>query len=475
MDVCTCSETLDCDDGLFCTGMDYCLLDECLHLGDPCSTQDLHCDEDADECVCWYDNECDDELFCTGVETCSNGQCVSGANPCEDPYVCNENIDNCTLPDVVLDVEDSAGFISFSNVEVEITLNNSADKVGGVEFELCDENDYIAVTGCEPAPRVPGGMTCQHNPLTNGCDKILLFDPGAGGLYISKGSGTLLTMKYDVKGTCFTRGAQCSCNEQDCYKPGTECSVGDPGCYLLVHNECTGPSCDSGCYQLKEPCMHADTGCINLEFQNTTIFDENLVELGVYDKTGEFCIYCFDNEDCNNNQCTDDTCVSTACYHENKSGPCNDGLYCTEIDTCAGGQCIGSGNPCDPSYVCVEDNDTCVPCDPDDWDCDGVSNFTDNCYVTGPPAKDDPNGPLYGTCARTISGVVIGTGEQCTDDSECSSGGVCQKNQEDYNLNGVGDVCECYANIEDSDDEIGLFDLILMKTEYGSGACPLRG
>ena len=76
-------------------------------------------------------------------------------------------------------------------------------------------------------------------------------------------------------------------------------------------------------------------------------------------------------------------------------------------------------------------------------------------------------------CVNDVGGVIISLGVECTDSSEClGMGAACQKNQEDYNLNGIGDVCECYANIEDSDDEVGLFDLILLKTQYGSEGCP---
>jgi Cys-rich repeat protein len=55
---------------------------------------------------CETDNECDDGLFCTGVETCDNGTCVASSDPCgddtplcdEDNNVCVECLsdDNCT-------------------------------------------------------------------------------------------------------------------------------------------------------------------------------------------------------------------------------------------------------------------------------------------------------------------------------------------------------------------------------------------
>ena len=74
------------------------------------------------------------------------------------------------------------------------------------------------------------------------------------------------------------------------------------------------------------------------------------------------------------------------------------------------------------------------------------------------------------TIIKEISEVVIGTGVTCTDDGDCETGETCQRSQEDCNSNGIGDVCECYANLDD-DLEIGLFDLIVIKTEYGRDDC----
>ncbi len=46
--------------------------------------------------ACESDNECDDGLFCTGVETCDNGTCVASGDPCgDDTPVCDEGNDTC--------------------------------------------------------------------------------------------------------------------------------------------------------------------------------------------------------------------------------------------------------------------------------------------------------------------------------------------------------------------------------------------
>jgi Cys-rich repeat protein len=45
---------------------------------------------------CASDNECDDGLFCTGVETCDNGTCVASGDPCHgETSVCDEDNGEC--------------------------------------------------------------------------------------------------------------------------------------------------------------------------------------------------------------------------------------------------------------------------------------------------------------------------------------------------------------------------------------------
>jgi Leucine-rich repeat (LRR) protein len=58
-----------------------------------------------------------------------------------------------------------------------------------------------------------------------------------------------------------------------------------------------------------------------------------------------------------------------------------------------------------------------------------VCGIIDNCPVT-------PNGPNLGTCT---AGNV---GAPCTSDVNCGSGGYCSMNQEDEDLDGIGDACE---------------------------------
>ncbi len=173
---------------------------------------------------------------------------------------------------------------------------------------------------------------------------------------------------------------------------------------------------------------------------------------------------CSTGEECNDgNICTDESCSGGLCQYIDNTNSCDDGLFCTLTDKCSGGVCKGEGSPCESCELCDEEMDQCYSCT-DDCDCDGITDLdVDNCMTIA-------NGPLFGTCAKEISGVIVGTGLMCTDDSDCLSGETCQQNQEDFNLNGVGDVCECYAD-NNCDRKVDLLDLVVVKAEF-SKPCP---
>lgn len=44
--------------------------------------------------------------------------------------------------------------------------------------------------------------------------------------------------------------------------------------------------------------------------------------------------------------CTDDACIAGLCEYVSNTAPCDDGLFCTQTDTCSGGFCVGAGDPC---------------------------------------------------------------------------------------------------------------------------------
>ena len=79
----------------------------CLYAGPGCQTND----------------ECDDGLYCNGVEYCEDGQCLSSDSiDCGFGFVCDEDTEACVADCDVFDID---GYIqcssSFSDIELGIS------------------------------------------------------------------------------------------------------------------------------------------------------------------------------------------------------------------------------------------------------------------------------------------------------------------------------------------------------------------
>ena len=103
-----------------------------------------------------------------------------------------------------------------------------------------------------------------------------------------------------------------------------------------------------------------------------------------------------------------------------------------------------------------------------DVDNDGICDGDDNCPET-------PNGPELGSCVKILAGVLESTGAVCTDNGGCNTeeDEMCELDMLDLNENGIGDVCECFADL-DSDGQVGIFDLSIMKAEFGRTDCDVN-
>ena len=88
-----CSSNPQCNDGLFCTGVETCVANDCAAGTDPCGTQ--FCNESSDSCVnCLTNDHCSDGLYCTGFESCQMGDCTPGNIPCPG-QACDETNQVC--------------------------------------------------------------------------------------------------------------------------------------------------------------------------------------------------------------------------------------------------------------------------------------------------------------------------------------------------------------------------------------------
>ena len=146
-----------CDDGLFCSGNDVCDVNVgCIVFPIDCNdgadcTTDV-CDEEQNGCV-WTpdDTVCQDGLFCTGEEFCQTFYgCVTPGDPCIAPAVCDEEADECI--DCATDTTPPV----FTFVPADITTT----VCGSLDIGLATATDACDVTIANNAPAVfPPGTT----------------------------------------------------------------------------------------------------------------------------------------------------------------------------------------------------------------------------------------------------------------------------------------------------------------------------
>lgn len=226
----------DCDDGLFCTGVEACGTNGFCQGGqDPCPGQ--MCDETTDACAdCLTDPDCDNGVFCDGAEACVGGVCTNGPAPCTGSgEFCDEDDDvcvGCLIDDDCLDAW-------FCN---------------GAEF--CDSNG-ICQPGGDPCP----GQLCDE--AGDACVECLDDTDCADALFCNGEEGC------DTNGVCQPGGDPCPglvCDEDSdaCFEC-TDHGDCDDGLYCNGEESCSAGTCVSGAYPCGDlTCEEATDACVRL-------------------------------------------------------------------------------------------------------------------------------------------------------------------------------------------------------------------
>jgi len=132
---------------------------------------------------CLSNADCDNNIFCDGLELCFDGACVAGAAPCLDDEICMEDADQCwdyeTLsglslqpafvrpflfdrkcPWLVLQVDGGSRFRSEASM---VTMSGPAEDAAGVSFDRARSPfaffDFIIVPFCIEREAAPGPWT----------------------------------------------------------------------------------------------------------------------------------------------------------------------------------------------------------------------------------------------------------------------------------------------------------------------------
>jgi hypothetical protein len=341
------------------------------------------------------------------------------------------------------------------------------------EGEICDDGNECTGNGicsgevCTGAAAVADGTACD---AANTCTAYTCTGGVCGGT-INQGA------PCDDGNSC-TAGDTCS-TEGICSGAPMDCSSLDDTCNLGVCNPYTNPlNCEQdSTYKNYFACsdavfcngtdscisgtciLHSGTPCTDDgQFCNgTESCDEGNDQcLSSGDPCGEgtvcndeidtcFATPCFADADCDDGSyCTGiETCVANTCMAGTPVDCPGDGLFCSGIESCDEGtdSCISGGNPCGEGTVCNEDIDFCFvtacsfneDCDDDKY-CNGSETCDAGTCLTGTPVdcNDGIDCTIDGceettdTCTHTHNNDLCNDGQFCNGNEICDPINGCQ-------------------------------------------------
>lgn len=438
---CVAGAPINCNDGVACTA-DSCdeNADTCVHAPNDslCNDNNICTDDFCEAAGCEYDFNtvpCNDGLLCTINDTCGGGTCSGTPKTCPPGQQCDPADGQC-----------------------KACLNNSQ----------CNDNNVCTTDTCNAG-------VCVFTPNSNSCDDGLfctLTDACSGGTCVGSGNHCPNQLCNETTDTCVDclSATDCNdnnictnnvCNNGSCQfppntvpcpdglfcngdevcgggvcQPGTppDCSHLDGECTDGVCNESTdacvaqpvqnGVSCDDGLF-----CTHNDkcTGGVCNGDPRCTVAPNLLC-----DEANDICYQCTVNADCNDgNVCTNDACVSGFCQNTNNNAVCDDGLFCTINDQCAGGSCTGQPRLCTnaPDLFCDENLNDCVEC-LTNADCNDNNACTTDTCTNGQCFQVNNAQPCNDGLFCTINDTCVG-GNCVGSPNDCAPGEFCDEDLDD--------------------------------------------
>lgn len=432
----TCNETADtcshvansalCDDGLYCNGAEFCdpVLD-CRLGPDPCddavACTDDSCIEATDTCVhTANDLNCDDGLFCNGPEFCDPLlDCQLGPDPCDDGVGCTndscaEASDTCGHVASDLNCPDDGLFcdgIEFCDAVADCSSTGNPCLATQFCNDLTDTCDQCAIdTDCNDGvpctidrcvagacTATPDDAACSDGLFCNGAETCdLLLGCQAGTDPCNDGVACTNDSCAEATDTCSNVPSNANCDD------GLFCN-GAETCDVLLGCQAGTDPCNDGVACTNDSCAEATDTCSNVP--SAANCDDALFCNGA--ETCDALLGCqAGNDPCNDGvACTDDSCNEAAdtCSNAANDVNCTDGVFCNGAETCdALLGCQLGFDPCDDSIACTVDacNETADTCShtPDNLVCDDTvfCNGAETCdALLGCQASTDPCAPLF--------------------------------------------------------------------------------
>ena len=363
------NHTRSCNDNNACTTGEACLDGVCAggqdvdcDDGNLCTSE--YCDPAQNGCVYEYNTfSCDDDNLCTTGDQCSEGSCTGRAVSCADGNTCTADlcdpVTGCSNPAITGSCNDDNACTANDTCGIDGVCRG--ETIECIDDNTCTDDTCDRELGCVFVPR---SGSCNDNDACTTND--ICGDDGICG------------------------GTPVSCDDHDPCTYDT-CNAETGAC---SHMPASGASCDDG-----NICTETDR-CFNGECSGTPIT-------------------CPDD----GNPCTDNVCdQSMGCMAIYNSIPCDDGLFCTESDTCFNGACVGQSTFCGVATDCLN-----AYCD------EAADRCTEEAFSDGTPCDDgDPSTPvdicqsglcngISNQCPGHPDMIVLGDGVSCVDRYEASA------------------------------------------------------
>ena len=418
----TCTENADCDNDLFCDGIETCSSGFCKSgtppvTNDGVSCTDDSCNEASDQVLHTPNNgKCDDGAYCNGAETChATNDCQAGTPPVVDDGVgCTD--DTCDeTNDKIVNTPNNGKCDDGAYCNGAETCDAVNDCQDGTTID-CSSNSFAEIASCGNNPDnnqftwdYAAGFTSACNEATDSC---------------TTSSQTLSHQCRDDDTTDGVKGNSCgaACDEN------SDCDDGDSSTIDTCKNDCT-------CENSREICDNGqdDDGDGNIDCADTDC-------AGQQGPTGAVC--CQNNDGCNalDAACADGVCNTNECEQQFKPAttvcsPKNG--ECDIAETCTGNSPACPANAVEP--ITTE-------CRAAVGDCD-VAETCDGANKVCPADTFKLAGNDCGVCAECDGAGACGYDE--TQDNDCAAcpADICTDENNDGVIDAYNDynVAQCQA------------------------------